>query len=208
MAGLASTSVPPVSIGMKSVSDYSHMHTSTFLSMGPPDVILHFDDCDLAAHAEVLKVYSSVLRDVVRGTLCNLNGNADSEEFLPSIIPMGAGDSLAWGQSLTALYSFVEDVPEGVLWSNILVSLGRIPSFVNRTAKVQVSSSSFQMIVEGWEQARALGREVLAIVFMTQQCSKILAGRCPVLRGCSRAQGAEVFEKEPLDTALKKTGCI
>ncbi|MEW5312887.1 MAG: hypothetical protein WDW38_004485 [Sanguina aurantia] len=96
------------------------MHTSTFLSMGPPDVILHFDDCDLAAHAEVLKVYSSVLRDVVRGTLCNLNGNADSEEFLPSIIPMGAGDSLAWGQSLTALYSFVEDVPEGVLWSNIL----------------------------------------------------------------------------------------
>lgn len=91
----------------------SYIKLPKFAAQGQPDLILRLkgvDDLeyDLPVHSEVLKVYSSVLRDVARGTLSR-------------VIPLSADDALCWHQSLTALYCVVDGLPDDGAWKYILV---------------------------------------------------------------------------------------
>lgn len=111
-------SCPSVAIGHVFNFD-AHTKLTSFGAMGPSDVILRLKDGgELQVHSEILQVYSSVLRDVSRSTLA---GRASADEVTSSVLPLSDGDVQVWGQSLTALYFFVQGRSDQEIWRLILV---------------------------------------------------------------------------------------
>lgn len=108
-------------------SSLTHSYTklTKFTTLGQPGIILRLEIVvDFPVHEEILRVYSSVLRDVARGTLpSQSNASGDSEDLPLSIIPLGAGDAACWDQSLTAMYCLADGLADDAAWKAILVSV-------------------------------------------------------------------------------------
>lgn len=100
----------------------SYTELTAFKSMGQPDVILRLQDGgDLLEHSAILKVYSKVLRDVIMSTLPR-NTAGSEDVIVPSVIPLGDGDSLrVWTQGLTAMYRFTDGATDDAVWKEVLV---------------------------------------------------------------------------------------